>query len=141
MWGQKKGTRRVPTRALPIRSYSASPRSSGAEGAMPKNFGDGAPCAGWAPPSRAATSAVAAAATAARATPRRPCSREASLMATRPSLAGALAADAGCRGPRKLVAEVPAAREDHRRVRVVHGGDHLAVALRPAGLDERPHTR
>src|SRR5262249_33392634 len=38
-----------------------------------------------------------------------------------------------------LMMEVASAGEDHRALRLLHGGDHLVVALRAAGLDDRPH--
>src|SRR5436190_22691537 len=42
---------------------------------------------------------------------------------------------------RRVVAEVPAAREDHRRATLVACGDHLGVPHRAAGLDECGHAR
>ena len=37
---------------------------------------------------------------------------------------------------RTLMAEVPAAGEDHRRAGLLDRGDHFLVAFRAAGLDE-----
>ena len=39
------------------------------------------------------------------------------------------------------MAEVAPGREDHRHAGRVAGLDHLVVALRAAGLDDRPHAR
>src|SRR3954469_16379953 len=52
----------------------------------------------------------------------------------------AAAADPIPRGRCRLVAEVAPAGEDHRGAGGAHGLDHLAVALRAAGLDQRSDT-
>jgi hypothetical protein len=40
-----------------------------------------------------------------------------------------------------LVPEVPASGERHRRPGLIAGGDHLGVAHRAAGLNQRRHAR